>query len=518
MNVSPFRTAVDPIGDATRNVVAASTLTLVIDDDPTVREMLVRLLRRAGHVAITADSAESGLELFRRHEPHIVLMDVRLPGMDGCSAMQLMKRERGDAWLPVILISALDTPEQMLEGLRAGADDYLTKPLKIEHVMVKLRNTTRSLRLQTQLSSSLSFARTIMDHLHEALLCCDEGGLVQTNNRAAESMFGYGLGELRDVPLATLLNGTVPSSWPGSESAELYGCGRRRDGSLFSIDAKQTSIVVDGRTLMVLTLRDVTQRLSEERRMLNDAARLREYKQAREAENALAQEMLDKLLRRDQKAVECLRYSTESATGFSGDVVTALRSPKGELFVLLADATGHGLAAAISLVPALAILHAMVARGSSLSSIVAELNSKMVELMPVGRFVAAALVCLNQDERRGEIWIGGIPRVFLLDQGGELLQSFDSDHLALGIVPTNDDTRTTSTFSWSGPGQLVLASDGVLEAENLAGEQFGERRFLATLSQLEGHERLEGVVDALRAHLGGLPAGDDASLALIDLA
>lgn len=185
--------------------------------------------------------------------------------------------------------------------------------------------------------------------------------------------------------------------------------------------------------------------------------------------------------------------------------------------MLLADATGHGLAAAISLVPALSVFYAMVGRGCRLTDIVSELNRKMLELMPVGRFLASAVVCLDEEARKGELWVGGVPSVLLLSERGELLQRFVSEHLALGIVPSDPSTVSTARFGWTGPCQLVLASDGVFEAENIQGEPFGEQRVIAALGNQAVVDGLQAVSRALRAHLGGIPNTDDATLALVDL-
>jgi len=507
-----------PVDDVTRRLAVSHLKTLVVDDDPTSRQMLAMVLQRAGHATILASSAEEGLDLFQQHAPDLVLMDIMLPGIDGCQAMRMLKQARGASWLPVILISVMDTPEEVLAGLRAGGDDYLTKPIRVDQVLAKLRNISRTLLLQAQLASSLRLGRAIRDHIHEALLCADERGVIRMANRAAESLFGYAEGGLVGSKTSNILSDVSPSSrGRGRPTLARYGIGQREDGEIFSIEVRQTTLELDGAPLAVMTLRDVSRQLAEERRMLNDASQLREYKASREAENALAREMLDRLIHQETRHSSSLKYSTEAATGFSGDVVIALRSPAGKLFVMLADATGHGLAAAISLVPALSVLHAMVARECSLHDIVNELNDKMLELMPVGRFLAGALVCVDERARQGELWVAGVPALLLLQPDGELSARFESNHLAFGILPSERDTDEVTKFSWDGPCQLVLASDGVLEAENVNGEQFGEARLLNTLQRAHAAERLGCVTRAFREHLGGLPASDDASIALVDL-
>lgn len=494
--------------------------TLVVDDDPTSRALLAKILIRAGHEAYLAASAEDALIQFQAFDPDIVMMDVVLPGIGGLQALRMMKQARGDRWLPIILVSIKDTSEEVLEGLDAGADYYLTKPIAVEQTLAKLKNVSTSLSLQREVRGLLGFTRVVVDHIAEALLCVDDHGRVLVSNRAALLMFGSGP-EMSLVGADANQFFVETPDWSAQKAevvARVFGTGRRRNQNLFSFEAQHTGVFVAGAWVSVITVRDITNQLEEERRRLNENARLREYKAAREAENELAREMLEKLLHRKGRPVRNVHYSIEAANGFSGDAVAALWSPTGHLFVMLADATGHGLAAAISLVPALSILHAMVDRQRALPEIVAELNTKLRDVIPTGRFLAAAIVCLDLEARTGEIWVGGVPGVLLVDAHGVVTQRFDSSQLPLGIEPTTPARTETVRFAWGeGPQQLILISDGMVEATNPHGAYFGERGLVAALAAASHEGRLEAVTAALRAHLADQRCEDDASIALVDL-
>jgi PAS domain S-box-containing protein len=491
---------------------------LVVDDDDVARTLLVKLLRHLGHDAIPAGTAEDALAKFEQTDPDLVLLDVVLPGMDGVTALQLMKKARPQRWLPVILISAKDTSSEILHGLHAGADDYLTKPISIRQVAAKLKNLTESLALHNQLCGSLRFAQAVMDHMQDALLCIDQAGRVLLTNPAAERMFGAPTAELVGSEFAHLVLDTSPDSISrvATVAGRTFGTAVRRGGSHFQFEAQTSSIELDGRSVTVMTLRDIDRQMDEERRALNDAARLRAYHAERDTENRLGREMLDRLLYRNEAVIPNVHYSTVAATGFSGDVVTALRSPTGKLFVMMADATGHGLAAAISLVPALSVLHAMVRRDCTLSEVVREMNDKLCELTPVDRFVSATIIRLDENERIGELWVGGMPAGLLVDDAGQA-RRFESQHLPLGITPSNDELSTIEKFAWTAPTQLLLISDGVLEAESPLGEQFGEVRVMQALRRSACDDHLASVSSALNAHLAGFSARDDASIAVINL-
>ncbi len=102
---------------------------LIIDDEPTVCWALEKYLRSRGHEAASVPSAEEGLERIAEAPPALVLLDVRLPGMDGLEALSAIRQ--GDAPPPVVVITAHGTMETAVEAMRRGAFDYLTKPIDL---------------------------------------------------------------------------------------------------------------------------------------------------------------------------------------------------------------------------------------------------------------------------------------------------------------------------------------------------------------------------------------------------
>jgi CheY-like chemotaxis protein len=103
---------------------------LVVDDDPTTRELLVALLSNRGAQVATADSAEAALEWLDAHLPGIIVADIGMPGQDGLSLMRAIRRRPAQkgGHAPSIALSAFARPEDRRAALAAGFDDYLTKP------------------------------------------------------------------------------------------------------------------------------------------------------------------------------------------------------------------------------------------------------------------------------------------------------------------------------------------------------------------------------------------------------
>jgi DNA-binding response OmpR family regulator len=102
---------------------------LVIDDDPELQELIRVLLNHAGMDAIPAETAAAAAQILRKSPlPDLVLLDLMLPDVSGLELLrQIRAKEVFDA-LPVVILSALADPEQIRDGLKAGADRYITKP------------------------------------------------------------------------------------------------------------------------------------------------------------------------------------------------------------------------------------------------------------------------------------------------------------------------------------------------------------------------------------------------------
>ncbi|MGK7870385.1 sigma-54-dependent transcriptional regulator [Falsiroseomonas sp. E2-1-a20] len=116
--------------------LAGSTV-VMIEDDPVFGQALVQRLRLAGVTTHWAQTAAAGEALLRRHRPHLVLCDIRLPDGDGEALMVRLMPEIGG--VPVVVMTAFGGLDQAVRLLRAGADDYLAKPFPVQRVLDKLR-------------------------------------------------------------------------------------------------------------------------------------------------------------------------------------------------------------------------------------------------------------------------------------------------------------------------------------------------------------------------------------------
>jgi len=121
------------------NNVTVSTV-LVVDDEPSVRDVVVRYLRQAGYRTLEASDGNDARDLLEQEMPSLIVLDLMLPGMDGLSLCRWI-RERSE--LPVIMITALGEETDRLTGLELGADDYLTKPFSPRELVARVKAVLR---------------------------------------------------------------------------------------------------------------------------------------------------------------------------------------------------------------------------------------------------------------------------------------------------------------------------------------------------------------------------------------
>ena len=112
---------------------------LVVDDEADSRLLLRMMLVHAGYDVTLAADGEEALESLAETSPDLLLSDVMMAGLDGLALLWRVRTDPKTRTLPVILLTAKSATDEVAEGLRLGADDYLTKPFRIEELLVRVR-------------------------------------------------------------------------------------------------------------------------------------------------------------------------------------------------------------------------------------------------------------------------------------------------------------------------------------------------------------------------------------------
>ena len=191
---------------------------LIADDNADMREYLRRILGHSYRVDVVGDGRDA-LARIRSRAPDLVLSDVMMPGLDGFGLLAAIRADERTRSIPVILLSARAGEEARIEGLDAGADEYLVKPFSARELLACVgsqlqlarvrRETERALRDRTEqyrtLLNQKAYLAAIVDSADDAILSKDLNGIIQSCNAAAERLFGYTSSELVGQPVRMLI-------------------------------------------------------------------------------------------------------------------------------------------------------------------------------------------------------------------------------------------------------------------------------------------------------------------------
>jgi serine phosphatase RsbU (regulator of sigma subunit) len=254
-------------------------------------------------------------------------------------------------------------------------------------------------------------------------------------------------------------------------------------------------------------------------RSIQTQANLTRFKHKTEIEIGLAKHMFAALTHRAQAVVPNLNHWLWPAGHFSGDVLIYDKTPDGELHVMLADFTGHGLTAAVGALPSSDAFFAMTRKGMSVSEIVCEINAKLKLILPTGYFSSACLFSINAEGTELDIWNGGLPPVLLLDGNNRVVATVKSSKPPLGILAPEDFDGGATRLKLPERFSMVMYSDGLTDAVNPEGEIFGEQRLqLAIRDASTRPGLLEGIKQSLLTFMNGQEPLDDVSLVMLGTA
>ena len=240
---------------------------------------------------------------------------------------------------------------------------------------------------------------------------------------------------------------------------------------------------------------------------------LENFKKEAEREEQIAKLTYEYLLHQNSYEYNGVYVWLQSYAAFSGDMMLVKKSPSGHLYFILADATGHGLAAAITIMPVVTIFNSMVAKGFHIQKIATEINRKLVVDTPHDRFVAAILIEINPFRRELNVWNGAMPPAFWI-KDGKVIHEFQSTHMALGILDEDMFDASIMTTDLPDDGFVIAYSDGLVEQENSHKESFSKQKLINLLAQ-QPTDVLAELSEKLSQHSGDLDYSDDISVGII---
>ena len=133
---------------------------LVVDDDQTVREVVVSYLRAGGHEVTAVGNGEAAVSAMQRHRADLVVLDLMLPGVGG---LEVCRRLRETTDVPIIMLTALGSESDRLVGLRLGADDYVTKPFSPRELALRVDSVLRRVQMGNMRGARVSDGTLVVD-------------------------------------------------------------------------------------------------------------------------------------------------------------------------------------------------------------------------------------------------------------------------------------------------------------------------------------------------------------------
>lgn len=233
-------------------------------------------------------------------------------------------------------------------------------------------------------------------------------------------------------------------------------------------------------------------------------------------EKASASHLLYNHLLACEKDWQCgFRQFLHCGGEFCGDLVLARATPTGRIIILHADATGHGLAATLTLLPLAGSFKQAVDQNQSLKQVITAINQQLCQLLPNDRFMAATLVEIDPVNYRLLVWNGSMPPLLLLDEQGGCCHYFHSQNLALGILDRMDLQLESQKLPET--GYLFGFSDGLCDQMNDSGQCWGQHGMLEYLQHPDDERLFVSIMQAMHKFRKQIPLMDDISMFILNL-
>ena len=174
---------------------------LIVDDDAAARELLATHLGREGFEVREAANGEDALSLIGRERVSLVILDMRMPGISGTEVLRRLRERPASATLPIMVLTGQGDDYPLITSLGVGADDYLTKPIRLDELVARIRSRLRSQRVTADLAKAASeeLYRALVEHSFDGILVSDGNGRYVEANAAACRMLGYARDELMTI-------------------------------------------------------------------------------------------------------------------------------------------------------------------------------------------------------------------------------------------------------------------------------------------------------------------------------
>jgi len=219
-------------------------------------------------------------------------------------------------------------------------------------------------------------------------------------------------------------------------------------------------------------------------------------------DNALKQSVYDK---------DLVKYYMSPMSACNGDLVLLEKNEDDDTFILVGDAIGHGITAAMVTLPVAILFFDLVRKSCPINVIAGELNQQLNKLIPTGMFLSASIIQINKNKNELSIWAGGLPDGYMIGANGKLKCLVQSKHVPLGIVNQENFDDSIEILSAENGDKLYFYSDGIIEATNNNNEMYGDEKLQHALLESQSN-RFEKVLNEFHSYIGNNDQNDDITL------
>lgn len=199
---------------------------------------------------------------------------------------------------------------------------------------------------------------------------------------------------------------------------------------------------------------------------------------------------------------------------FNGDLALTARSSSDNYYIIIGDFTGHGLSAALGIIPAAELFLKLTLKGFTLEQLLIELNFKLHNILPANIFCAAAVLEVDLNNGLLSVWNGWSPEVLCFSKNGQLKKSFGSTNMPLGSLKKDKFNCKLTLLELEVGDKIYIYSDGFTEAKNIAGNMFGIDGVKSSIIKgLQGNLNvIDAIVKDVTDFRGNYPQQDDLTL------
>ena len=257
-------------------------------------------------------------------------------------------------------------------------------------------------------------------------------------------------------------------------------------------------------------------KLQSFQRMLGRHQILDEYQRHTEDELATSEQIINSLVENGGQRIPELASWTEAMGHFSGDSWFYKVFDNGRIYVLLCDFTGHGLPAAIGTVFVADLFRSMTNKSFEAVDILNEINGKMNQILPTGRYCAAIMLDFDPSLMKLKVWNCGLPSALLTDDTHKVIKNIPSACVPLGVLSGDAKCEVIEVEVQQGES-IIMFSDGITEAENANGEMYSDQRLLACIENTKKDAEIcKEIQNNVEDFMGGTHPTDDISLVVLN--